>query len=347
MFTTLINTGTLFTAAKIFVMILYRLEGWFNLLANMWGFDETTGLYFGINKIYNNGEGYKHLWGLLGLDVLLIILMIVWLVSRNKKTKMLIIEHSSLQRMSFTYNNKELEDYAIKKIQINQYATINDPGTPLNDMIFNLINDICSVLPTIYKRVERGYQVCYAGIANIPATFLLGYELGDENKKQYFHKYRNDCADDDFHLLKSEPRRLKFESTETPNKSEEPGKILLLVELTKPISSEDISNVLEENDYIIKYFIPQTVDYDVIDSAQQINQYSDEIANRVTEIQKIAKITEIKICIAASSSFIFGLGTKFSKTQNKSTVIFHFQNDTYPWGINVTSKAPVILKDGE
>ena len=56
-------------------------------------------------------------------------------------------------------------------------------------------------------------------------------------------------------------------------------------------------------------------------------------------------ITQIKICIAASSAFIFALGTKFSKTQNKETVIFHYEKDTYPWGINVYRKTPVILKD--
>ena len=53
----------------------------------------------------------------------------------------------------------------------------------------------------------------------------------------------------------------------------------------------------------------------------------------------------IKICIAASSAFIFALGMKFSKTQNKETVIFHYEKGTYPWGVNVHKRIPVIIKE--
>jgi len=101
-------------------------------------------------------------------------------------------------------------------------------------------------------------------------------------------------------------------------------------------------SVLEDNNYIVKYEIPETVNYDVVDSLRQINDYTNQILSDIAEIQKNPNITQIKICVAASGSFIFALGTKFSKTQNKDVVIFHFQNDTYPWGINVTKKIPVI-----
>jgi hypothetical protein len=335
----LLNVEMLFEAVKMFFMILYKIKGWFSIFASVWGYDESTGVYFIVNKLYNNGR----VWILLIVDIIFIGLMIVWLLITNVKRKLLIIEHSSLQIMNFTYQEKELGDYAVKRLQINQYETLNNTDLSLQEKVTKIINEIEKFLPQILENVEKGYQVGYAGIANIPTTFMLGYELGDENKKWYFHKFRKD-PDDDFHLLKSEDRQLIFEKNEKPNDLSRPGKILLLIQLTRPISSEDIQDVLEDNDYIIKYEIPKTINYDVVDSAQQINQYIEDIITYITKIQKNSNITEIKICVAASSSFIFGLGTKFSKTQNKDTVIFHFQNNTYPWGINVTKKIPVIIK---
>lgn len=63
----------------------------------------------------------------------------------------------------------------------------------------------------------------------------------------------------------------------------------------------------------------------------------------VAENQKNPNIVQIKICIAASSAFIFALGMKFSKTQNKENVIFHYEKDTYPWGVNVHKGKPACF----
>ena len=119
----------------------------------------------------------------------------------------------------------------------------------------------------------------------------------------------------------------------------------MLIELTQPIREADYKAIQEENDYIIKFHIADTINYDVVDSSSQIDEYTDEILHWVAENQKNPKIVQIKICIAASSAFIFALGMKFSKTQNKETVIFHYEKDTYPWGVNVHKRIPVIIKE--
>lgn len=338
----LVNVGLLLYSIKIFFMILYRINGSGSLLASFCNYDEKTGYYFIINNIYNNGQGIKLLWLILIMDIVVIILMLLWLVKKNAKRKLLIIEHSSLQKMHFTYDEKELGDYADKRLSINQYETFNNRKIPTQGKVSLAITEINNKISEILDYVDKGYQVGYAGIANIPATFMLGYELGDENKKLFFHKRRDNAADDDFHLLKDDPRQLTFISHVTKNDPMKNGKILLLIQLTQPIKEADFQGVLEDNDYIIKYEIPQTVNYDVVDSSRQINDYTNRILSDIAEIQKNPNITQIKICVAASSAFIFALGTKFSKTQNKDIVIFHYQNDTYPWGINVTKRIPVV-----
>lgn len=338
----LVNVGVLLESIKVFFMILYRINGFGSLLASFWDYDEKTGYYFIINKIYNDGHRVNQLWLVLTIDVIVFILMLLWLAKKNAKIKLLIIEHSSLQKMNFTYDTNELEDYADKRLAINQYEILHDESISTEEKVSLVISDIYNKIPQILKHVEKGYQIGYAGIANIPATFMLGYELGDENKKLSFHKRRDNSADDSFHLLKDEPRQLMFISNVTKNDLTKAGKILILIQLTQPIKDADIQGVLEENDYIIKYEIPQTINYDVVDSSLQINDYTNKIISDIAEIQKNSNITQIKICVAASGAFIFALGTKFSKTQNKDTVIFHYQNDTYPWGINVTKKIPIV-----
>lgn len=342
---TFVNITILLSSIKILFMILYRINGFGNLLASFWNYDEKTGYYFVINNIYNNGQGISILWLVLILDIIVIIFMVLWLVKKNAKKKLLIIEHSSLQKMNFTYDENELGDYADKRLSINQYEVLNNEQISTQEKVFLTITEVNDKIPKILDYVDKGYQIGYAGIANIPATFMLGYELGDENKKLFFHKRRDNSADDNFHMLKDEPRQFTFLPNITLNDPTKSGKILVLIQLTQPIRDADLLDIHEDNDYIIKYEIPQTINYDVVDSSRQINEYTNRILSDIAEIQKNSNITQIKICGAASGAFIFALGTKFSKTQNKDTVIFHYQNNTYPWGINVTKKIPVLIKE--
>lgn len=333
---------------KILIIILYITIGVGDFFINFLGIDKNKGPYYLINKIYNynNGTGIKIVCILFTVDIIIICIMFFLLILTNAKKKLLIIQHLSLQKMNFTYND-EIDNYKVKKIKIDQYSILNNETICLDKKIKLLIQDVDKSSGEILSLVEKkGYQVGYSGIANIPATFMLGYELGDENKKIFFHKFRNNSDDDDdFHILKNEQRQLNFTCTkEIKNNLSKTGKILLLIQLTQPIGDEDIKNISEENDYVIKYEIPMTINYDVVDSSHQINRYTNTILAKIAEIQKNPNITQIKICVAASSSFIFALGTKFSKTQNKETIIFHYENKTYPWGINVTKKEPVIIK---
>ena len=280
----------------------------------------------------------------LTVDIIIFVFASLWLLRQNASKKLLIIEHSSLQHMSFSYDKNELEDYAVERLSINQYDTITNDTLPLRKKITILIAEIENSLIKINEYIDNNYQISYAGIPvkNIPSVFLLGYELDDANKKLFFHKNRINASDDNFHLLKDESVQIKLHPTKRENNIDKKGKILLLIQLTQPIGDTDLQDVLEENDYIIKYEIPHNVNYDIVNTAGQINEYTNLILADISDIQKNPNITEIKICIAASSSFIFALGTKFSKTQNIDTVIYQFDKNGYPWGINVTRREPVI-----
>lgn len=343
-FDSLLSIGALNIGFKSLCIFIYLETGLLSFLMPLVDYTEGSKYYYLFYNIYISEHGYIWILILEVIDIIIISLILLRLVKQNLGEGLLIIEHVSLQRMKFSYNKEEISSYVVKKIRLNQYNTLNQLEISLNDKITRVISEIDIFVPKILDDVEkRNYQVGYAGIANIPATFLLGYMLGDENKKKYFHKFRNNSSDDDFHLLKGEDRQLLLLPNETVNDSTRPGKILLVIQVTQPIKEEDIKDLKEENDYIVKYEVPMTIGYDIVDSAQQINSYTNQILARIAELQKQDTISEIKICVAASSSFIFALGSKFSTTQNIDTIIFHYQNSTYPWGINVTRKVPVII----
>lgn len=338
------STGILYFCTQIEFMIFYKLKGYGEFFKILWGYDPTSGIYGIITKIYNEcSNGKEFLWITFVIILFIILILLYILLKKFVRRKLLIIEHLSLQSMNFTYVDEELKEHSYKKYCINQYEILNNSTLNLNEKINKLIESINYETNNIIEYIKKGYQVGYAGIANIPAIFMLGYELGDENKKIFFHKRRDRAYDDDFHLLQEEDRIYDLKLVESKNDKNENGKLLVLIEFTQPIEDEDIQGVLESNDYTLKYSLG-VINYDVVDTAKQINEYTNKIISDIAKIQKQSNIDEIKICVAASSAFIFALGTKFSKTQNIDTVIYHFQNNTYPWGINVTKGIPVITK---
>lgn len=93
----------------------------------------------------------------------------------------------TFQVIPLTFHENELGDYADKRFSINQCKTLNNIEMPTEEKVYLAITEIEYKIPKILNYVDKGYKIGYAGIANIPATFMLGYELGDENKKLYFH----------------------------------------------------------------------------------------------------------------------------------------------------------------
>lgn len=317
---------------------------------HVFGIDKKNGIYYILNCCINFGK-YQNLFyfGLFFLCVLVIFIQIYVFCKNNFQEKLLVIMHNSLNETSFRFNNKIQNEYFVKKIKFNQYQTFHS-NLQMSELINRTITEVDLKAEEIRRYISKGYKVGYAGIANIPATFMLGYELGDENSKIYFHKYhgrltKSDFKDDKFYKLDKKEIRGSFEKEilQESTNNKELGNIVLLISLTQPIEETDYKSIVGSNDYVYKYKTSDRVDFDVIDSENQIDEYADQIVTDIAELQKRPNIRQIRICVAASGAFVFGLGTKFSKTQNKTTIIFHFEKDKYPWGINVTDKKSLII----
>lgn len=337
-------------ACKVLIDILNIKE----IIGDKWihafGIDKKNGIYYILNKCIDLGKFQDLLYGVIVLlCISVIVVQIVFFCKNNLQEKVLIVLHNSLNQTSFRFSGELQNEYIVKKICFNQYDTFHS-NLPIHEMINRTITEVDLKANEIRQFIAKGYHIGYAGIANIPATFMLGYELGDENAKIYFHKFHGrqtsfNFEDDKFHKLTKKNVRGTFEKEilqESLDVSKS-GNIVILISLTQPIKESDFASITGKNDYIIKYTTSDKTDYDVIDSENQIDDYTNQILSDIAEIQKKPNINQIRIGVAASSAFIFGLGTKFSKTQNKTTIIFHFEKDNYSWGINVTDKKAVII----
>jgi len=320
-------------------------DGWIKIL----GLDKGSGIYYLLNEYINLEKGKElFLWLVFIAAMVIIIIHAIFFFLENRQERLLIIEHNSLNQTRYRYDDEVKNEYDIKRLKFNQYETFNS-NMPLEAMIIKSITETDLNVDKIKGFIAREYAIGYAGIANIPITFMLGFELGDENAKRFFHKYHGkgtnpELKDDKFHLLKAKTVRSSFELEVLQEliDPERESNIIIVVSLTQPIEKSDFSSIAGSNDYIYKYTSSDDIDYDVVDSETQIEQYADKILSDIAIIQKKKNVKQIRLCIAASGAFIFGLGTKFSKTQNIETVVYHFEKKQYPWGINVTKKTPVI-----
>ena len=336
-------------ACKIMIDILNIKKIISNKWIHVFGIDKKNGIYYFLNEFIDLGK-FQDLfyWMLFAFCVLLIGIQIFFFCKNNRQERILVVMHNSLNETNFKFSGELQNEYIVKKLNFNQYVTFHS-NLQISALINRTITEVDLKAEEIRKYIAKGYNVGYAGIANIPATFMLGYELGDENSKAYFHKYHGNrtdfnLKDDKFHKLRKKTVRGSFEKEvlQEPSDLSKSGNIVILISLTQPIEKSDFESIVGTNDYIYKYTSSDKIDYDVIDSENQIDEYADKILLDIAEIQKEQNIMQIRICVAASGAFIFGLGTKFSKTQNITTIIYHFDKNNYPWGINVTEKKAVI-----
>lgn len=341
---------TLIPIATVVIVVVLNIKTFIDDgLLYVMGIDKESGLYYLFDKYFDFGKYQEiFLWVIFVFCCILICLKILVYWKNNRHERILVLEHNSLNQISFKYDESIRENYIFKTRKFNQYSTFN-MKIQLDEMIKQVIAEVDNETIKLKRYIEKDYLIGYAGIANIPATFMLGYEIGDENSKKFFHKYHGMRTDDKlkdnkFHLLGQKTIHSSFEYNilQEPKDDFLNANIVILISLTQPIEKDDYISLIGDNDYIYKYSSSDHIDYDIVDSDTQIEKYSKKILSDISEIQKQPKIKQIRLCIAASGVFVFGLGTQFSKTQNKETIIFHYEKSNYPWGINVTKKVPVI-----
>ena len=342
----LISIGKIAVTALFFPVIMPILFV-LNLIpveyTKVFGYSEDTGFYVYLLEMTNKNRNII-LWIFAIIYAGIVLALIIHWFVENRKEKLLLIKHSTFEPLSITYEKDQLSDYLTRSLKLDQSQITTNTTMQDKEKVSGYINSYISKLPRIEKYKRHGYRIGYVGIAHTPLIFMLGYDVGDGNKAVLFHKYRYE-GNDKFQVLldNTVPVKLIKEEESSSNKNELCD-ILLCIATSFDITDNDVSEIRSENDYFLKYSTEK--DFDIIYSSKQINKYIQEIKTEIGNIEKTHKIGKIKICIASSVAFTFALGQAFSKTHDSEVIVFHYQRGyKYPWGINVTSKNAVFVKE--
>lgn len=117
-FSAIVSVGMLWTTFKILLILAYEIKGYFKWFMPLLGYNQDTPCYYLVNEINKNKHGNMYLGIIFVIVGSIFVLSFLWLIQQNIGKKLLIIEHSSLQSMSFSYDKEELEEYVIKKYQL-------------------------------------------------------------------------------------------------------------------------------------------------------------------------------------------------------------------------------------
>ncbi|MCO5388553.1 MAG: SAVED domain-containing protein [Desulfosporosinus sp.] len=223
----------------------------------------------------------------------------------------------------------------VQEIEINQCTAMKN-----TDTIVNAIIEQDKIAESI-QIARKSSSLCYYGIGHTPLVFRLGFKMGDQNNLILLHKIRTN--DSKFEEWTEEGGY----STITPRESNTSvisSELIISVSTSLKISDRDLDSLQPGNKHILA-FDSNNISFDSITSYKCAESYRNAIMISIRDCVKKYGIQKIHLVISSSVAFTFFLGQAFSAQHDPITVVYHFQNGTYPWGICInepTRKALVI-----
>lgn len=173
------------------------------------------------------------------------------------------------------------------------------------------------------------------GIMHTPLLFRIGYDLGDQNNVDLYHKKRTN--DSSFEEWKQCTARYKIK-TEEKNKGIKSDEMIVAVSTSLEITRSEISCLSPESKHILS-FTGSVLDFDAIMNYPDAAAIRDIIMREIREKSKKYDIRKIHMVISSSVAFTIFLGMSYSKQHDPECIVYHYVQPGYPWGISICSPA--------
>lgn len=227
--------------------------------------------------------------------------------------------------------------YRVQEMEINQCAAMKN-----TDTIVNAIIDQDKVSESI-QISRKSSSLCYYGIGHTPLVFRLGFKMGDQNNLMLLHKIRtNDSKFEEW----TEEGGYSTITLRESNISVISSELIISVSTSLKISDRDLDSLQPGNKHILA-FESNNISFDSITSYKCAESYRNTIMISIRDCVKKYGIQKIHLVISSSVAFTFFLGQAFSAQHDPITVVYHFQNGTYPWGIciNEPARKALVIND--
>ncbi|WP_349393717.1 SAVED domain-containing protein, partial [Clostridium perfringens] len=215
-----------------------------------------------------------------------------------------------------------------------------------------------SEIKSFKNRINHKFNYGYMGIAHTPLILRFGSQLGDGINLIPMHKKRNEKY---YSLLKNKSKftelvnKIMKKSDEIPNLKiikknlkKESKELIVAISTTNEIKEYQLYELgIKEKNLVM--FQSDKLDFDVIESKVQLNDYIDIVLRNMREIIKNNNIEKTHLVISSSVAFTLALGQRLTNSYDREIIIYNYgyipakDNESkaiyYPWGIN-------LFKDG-
>jgi len=252
---------------------------------------------------------------------LTIFFLVMWLY----RPHLLLLKHVSFSPEIAKVEPDFLKEYYAKIIEINECQEMSQQTN-------NTINAAVAYQDKIIDKVKlkiKKNNLCYYGIAHTPLVFRLGFKLGDQSNLKFLHKLRsNESLFQEWTSGQTYAAIQSDESNETADSQE----LIVSISTSLEIKEEDLIS-LKSYDKHILMFKTNSFSFDNITSYVVAENCRNGIMIKIRECVKKYHIKKIHLVISSSVAFTFFLGQAISAQHDPITVVYHYQNNEYSWGI--------------
>lgn len=268
---------------------------------------------------------------------LFLILTVVLIILLIYKPRFILIKHISFSPDIVSIDKGIVKKYRVKKIEINQCEKMKT-----EDTITDAIVEQDQILETILK-MRKSDEFCYYGIAHTPLIFRLGFNMGDQSQIRLLHKKRSNDS-----VFEEWSRDIVHTTmgTKESNKTIESNELIVAISTTFEIKDNELRKLNSDKKHIVK-FECTNMSFDSVLSYNQAENYRNQIMIKLRECVKKYGIQKIHLVISSSVAFTFFMGQAFSAQHDPVTIVYHYQNGEYPWGICMNAqpnKALVLVE---
>lgn len=270
---------------------------------------------------------------------------------KEKTNSMVVIQHSSIESVSYMKIEEDLSDYRIDPYTLNQTDELKVMD---NANLIHALKEQEKLVDRISKRIDGSadIEVAYMGLAHIPLVMLLGYQLSDKISPVFYEWNENKW---NWEQIKSKPTHeidtLHLIERNTSQNNETAKEVVVKIGLTYPIGEADIQELQLENlDSYYLYLDPNK--RNAIKSLEQLQSYKITFRTLLDQInQRYPYLETVHLFYSGQPSLAYILGSSISSRMDVDILIYNhirMEKPKYKWAIKLPRKdSPYELKINE
>lgn len=266
--------------------------------------------------------------------VLCSIIIFVKFKYKNKEIiRNIIIGHSSMSKVAFKVDTDD--EYQVKEINL-----IDDMKDTTNDyeQIKYAINKQDGLVSEFKNNIDNNNEYGYMGIAHTPLILRMGNQIGDEVGIKLFHKSRKENENTNVFKELKKDKNFKELIISTKILDKNSDELIVGLSTTFEIKYNELK-IFDPDNKNVLIFSSEDLDFDVIESENQVKHYVKYIMDNVRKVVKDKNINKIHMVLSTSSVMTFALGQAISLNNDPSITIYHYDRNNprkYTWGIDLS-----------